>query len=398
MQHPFESGYAANDPIYDVLDQLRDKRAEQSERWKQFDTERNSLAKAGLLEDDQAGTGRLSELNESYEKASAEVKTLEARLQELGPSSGRSSVRADDPGVQEKAWARAVVSRLIERKALDATTGGTIPPPFYDPILRRLPAGNLFVRSVLPTITASEGDRVSFLRQTTRTNNAAVVAAGGTKPTSVFSVERVDQPYSVIAHLTEAQDRMLLSDYAGLQAFLDQELRLGLLLAEEDEILNGTGGFPHLTGLLDAAANDQPLGSDTISDALLRALNVVRTEGLVEPDAIVMQSDDYENAVLEKTDGSGAYVHGGSPDASPTPTLWGKRVIISPALDAGTALVGSFATGAAIYDREQPRVDFTDGGDLFEKNQVVFRGEERVTLAIFRDAAFCTVSDLTPGP
>jgi HK97 family phage major capsid protein len=76
----------------------------------------------------------------------------------------------------------------------------------------------------------------------------------------------------------------------------------------------------------------------------------------------------------------------------------GKRVIISPVLDPGTALVGSFATGAAICDREQPRVDFTDGGDLFEKNQVVFRGEERITLAIFRDSAFCTVSDLTPVP
>ncbi len=173
MPSPFDSGYAANDPMYDVLDQLRDKRAEQSERWKQFDTERDSLAKAGLLEDDQAGAGRLSELSQSYEKATAEVKALEDRIQELG---SRSSFRPDDPGVQEKAWARAVVSRLIERKALDATTGGTIPPPFYDPNLRRLPAGNLFVRSVIPVIAAPNGDRVSYPRQTVRDNEVARVA------------------------------------------------------------------------------------------------------------------------------------------------------------------------------------------------------------------------------
>jgi len=137
MPSPFDRGYAANDPIYDALDELRDKRAEQTQRWKQFDTERDSLAKAGLLEDDQAGAGRLSELSESYEKATAEVKTLEDRVQELG----RSSFRPDDPGVQEKAWARAVVSRLIERKALDATTGGTIPPPFLRPEPSPAPGG-----------------------------------------------------------------------------------------------------------------------------------------------------------------------------------------------------------------------------------------------------------------
>jgi HK97 family phage major capsid protein len=210
-------------------------------------------------------------------------------------------------------------------------------------------------------------------------------------------VERVDVPYSTIAHVTEEIDRALLNDYEGLRNFLDQELRLGVLLAEEDQILNGTGGFPNLDGILDADIGDQPLGSDTITDALLRGLNVVRTEGLVEPDAIVMNSADYENAALEKTDGSGEYIHG-SPNDSTTPTLWGKRVIISPVLDAGTALVGSFATGAAIYDRETPRVDFTDGGDLFTKNQLMFRGEERIALAIFRPSAFATVSDLTPGP
>jgi hypothetical protein len=158
MSNPFERGYATNDPIYDVLDELREKRAEQTEKWKRFDAERDALGKAGLLEDDEAGVARLSELSKDYEQAAAEVKSLEDRIQELGQSSSRSP---DGPGVQEKAWARAVVSRLIARKALDATSGGTIPPPFYDGALRRLPAANLFVRTVIPVIPAPNGDRVS---------------------------------------------------------------------------------------------------------------------------------------------------------------------------------------------------------------------------------------------
>ena len=170
-----------------MLAEHREKRAEQTEKWKRFDAERDALGKAGLLEDDKASVTRLSELSKEYEQVTAEVKSLEDRLSEVN-----EAPRSDEPGVRQKALVGAVVRQLIERKALDATSGGTIPPPFYDPILRRLPEGNLFVRSVLPVITASEGDRVSFLRQTARTNNAAVVAAGSTKPTSVFSVERVD--------------------------------------------------------------------------------------------------------------------------------------------------------------------------------------------------------------
>jgi HK97 family phage major capsid protein len=389
MSNPFEAGYAA-DPLQDLLTELREKGQIRAEKWQRFSEERDRLGAAGLIDgSDETATERLKELSEDYERTFAGMKSLENRLQGFG----NGSARPNEPGFQEKAWSRTILRQLIDKKALDATTGGTIPPPYYEPQLRTPPAGNLFTRSVIPVIGASEGDRVSYLRQTTRTNNAATVAVGSSKPTSVFSVERVEVPFSVIAHVTEEVDRSLLMDYEQLQTFLDSELRLGVFLAEEDQILNGDGNFPNLQGILDAVTNDQPKGSDSISDAILRGLNVVRVEGLVEPDAIVMNSADFEDAVLEKASTAGTYLHG-DPTNTPLPQLWGKRVVISPFMDQGTALVGSFATGAAIYDREQPRVDFTDGGDLFTKNQLVFRGEERVTLAIFRTDAFATVSGL----
>jgi HK97 family phage major capsid protein len=381
---------SADEPIYQLQGEMRARRGESQEKWRTFETERDKAAKSNMLQDDAVAT-RLEELREDYVKSDTAYRALEDRWQT--ETLKASSIPADSPGEAEKAWSRATFRRLYESKALDATSGGTVPPPYYDPQLRTLPYATLFVRSVLPVIAASEGDRISFLRQTVRTNNAAVVGVGSAKPGSVFSVERVEQAFSVIAHLTEAVDRMLLSDYAGLQQFLDQELRLGVLIAEEREILTGSGVFPHLPGILNAGIGTQAKGSDSVSDALLKGLNKVRTLGLVEPDAIVMTSANYETAVLEKASTAGTYLHG-SPDADTTPTLWGKKVIISPVLTAGTALVGSFATGAAIYDREQPRVDFTDGGELFTKNQLLFRGEERVTLAVFRPAAFATVTGL----
>jgi HK97 family phage major capsid protein len=398
LRDPFEPTLGRPDElVYQLQDEMRAKRAEAQDRWRAFQEERDRAVKANRM-DDEVFINRLEELKTDYEKADAAYKDIERRWQSeatkdnaFGRSDGPAAAGAD------KGWARAVFSKLYERKALDATSGGTIPPPFYDPTLRRLPERNLFVRTLIPVIVG-DGDRASYLRQTVRTNLAAPVSPGATKPTSVFSVERVNAPYRTIAHLTEPIDRALLMDYEGLVRFLDAELRLGLLLAEEDQILNGDGTPPNLEGILAVVTQDQPRGSDSISDALLRGLNVVRNDGLLEPDAIVMNPADYENAVLEKTDGGGDYIHG-SPNSSTTPQLWGKQVITSPVLDAGTALVGAFQQGCAIYDREQPRVDFSDqSGDLFSQNQILWRGEERLAFALFRPEAFATVSDLTPEP
>ena len=59
----------------------------------------------------------------------------------------------------------------------------------------------------------------AFLRQTARTNNAAVVAEGATKPTSVYSVIRVEQSLAVVAHLSEGIPRYWLLDTTSLETF-----------------------------------------------------------------------------------------------------------------------------------------------------------------------------------
>ncbi len=60
----------------------------------------------------------------------------------------------------------------------------------------------------------------AFMRQSTRTNLAAVVSEGALKPTSVLGVTRVEQSLAVIAHLSEGTPRYWLSDNDALQAFV----------------------------------------------------------------------------------------------------------------------------------------------------------------------------------
>jgi HK97 family phage major capsid protein len=115
-----------------------------------------------------------------------------------------------------------------------------------DPVALGQPALSLL--DVIPVITHATQE-TSYLRQTTRTNNAAVVAAGALKPTSVYSVTRIGNTLSVIAHLSEGIPRHWLLDNASLERFLDNELRYGLAVAVEAKLLsdvNGTSGIQTL--------------------------------------------------------------------------------------------------------------------------------------------------------
>ncbi len=92
------------------------------------------------------------------------------------------------------------------------------------------PATSLF--DVLPS-TRREVPTYRYIRQSVRTNNAAVVAPGATKPTSVYTIEPVDGELSVVAHLSEPVDEYLLHDVQGLQAFIQNEMAYGLAVKVE---------------------------------------------------------------------------------------------------------------------------------------------------------------------
>lgn len=280
---------------------------------------------------------------------------------------------------------------------LDGTSGGTMVPAFFDPGIRDLPQRSLFVRSLIPTVQAS-GDKVWFLRQSVATQNAAAVAAGAVKPTSVYTVERIEQKVTTIAHVTEALDRMLLSDYDQLTQFLDNQLRLGVLLAEEGQILNGTGVAPQLLGILQTPGiQTQAKAADTVPDAVFKAITKIRLTNR-EPNGIVVHPNDWQDIRLLK-DTTGQYIVETLGEDG-QPRLWGLDVITSPAITEGTGLVGFFGD-SQIWDREQARVTFAESGlgdvagqEMFTRNQVRFRGESRLAFGVIRPTSFCTVTGI----
>jgi HK97 family phage major capsid protein len=115
---------------------------------------------------------------------------------------------------QRIAFTKGMAQGLVQRKALASSGAIVVPQEFRpDPIALGKPATGLL--DVLPVVPHAS-PQYAYLRQSTRTNNAAVVADLATKPTSVYSVSEITNALSVIAHLSEGIPRYWLNDNASL--------------------------------------------------------------------------------------------------------------------------------------------------------------------------------------
>ncbi len=171
------------------------------------------------------------------EEVMAEAKSFSARV---GVDSSASSAGGglDGKRISFKGMCAGVASKMVGeygQKALAPSGAAVVAQQFAeDPIpLGRIATGLL---DVLPVKVQSTAE-YAFMRQGTRTNNAAVVAERAVKPTSVIGVTRVEQSLQVVAHLSEGVPRFWLVDNAAVEAFVDAELRYGLGVALEAKII-----------------------------------------------------------------------------------------------------------------------------------------------------------------
>jgi HK97 family phage major capsid protein len=220
----------------------------------------------------------------------------------------------------------------------------------------------------------------SYLRQTVRTNNAAVVAPGAVKPTSVFTVEEVDGSLQVFAHLSEYVDKFLLEDNDDLERFLANELTNGVIRKVEAEAIAtilGTDGTQSVTG------------GTSLLDNIYSGVTKLGNAGYA-PSLIVINSDDYEDARLLK-DGDGNYI-GGNPFAGVGDLqLWSTNTWRTPSIPAGTALIMDASAVEVSTDRQGIRTD-VDAATGFDRNQVRFRTEGRFALDVKQPDAVVEVT------
>lgn len=251
------------------------------------------------------------------------------------------------------------------------------------------------------------GSTLTYLEETTATNNAATVAEGAEKPASVLTLTRRSKTISKIATVIDVPDEVL-EDLDQARSYIDGRLSLFVQMEEEQQLVSGDGTGTNITGLLNTSGTQTETAAteDDNLDALYRAITKVRTVALLEPDGVAINPLDYQYIRLTR-DGNeqyygggpftGAYGNGGLVN---DPGVWGLRTVVTPAVPAGTAVVGAWQVGGAVFRKGGITVDATNSdGEKFRSNITTIRAEERVGLAIYRPAAFVEVTlDTTAGP
>jgi HK97 family phage major capsid protein len=240
------------------------------------------------------------------------------------------------------------------------------------------------------------GNAIGYMRATPTANPATVVAEGAAKPEATLSFAAVTDPLRKIATWLPVSDEFL-EDVPGLRSYIDAQLRVWVREVADDELLNGSGVAPHLTGILTVPGiGTLAQGTNTALDALALAIAQVQTASGFAADGIVVNATDWGQLGLVK-DANGNYL-GGSPFGPPAPaTLWGRRVVPTTKIAAGTALVGAFRVASQLFTKGGIQLAASNSHqDFFVKNLTAIRAEIRAALALYRPSAFCKVTGLTP--
>lgn len=251
----------------------------------------------------------------------------------------------------------------------------------------------------LPTTS----NAVDYVRENVFTNAAAETAEAGDKPESSVTTTLVTQPVATVAHWIKISSQ-LASDNAALAAYINTRMVYGVNLRVENQIINGNGTAPNISGFTDSgnftahgytAASLTALGlANNRFDLIGKMLGDCQVADY-PADAIVLNPADWWTMRLAK-DSQGRYILG-DPGSVVPPSLFGVPVVASNAMTADTVMVASLAQAATFYNREGVMLDMSESdADNFTKNLVTIRAERRCMLAVERPAAV-RYGDLTPA-
>lgn len=372
------------------------------------------------------------------EAKSAEVQGLDEKIataaksasliQSIGGMKADESAPSDESREAAKSLGEHFVKHAREKLAqLKGVSGATISVPefkaatdtqvttgaVYGPVLTEVdrtiiqaPRPRLVVADLLGSGTIS-GNAISYFVEGALEGAFTTVAEAGGKPQlHVVDPTVVTDSLKKIAGWTKFSDEML-EDLDFIVSEINGRLLYELAKFEEAQILNGNGTGSNLLGLLSASrtgVQTEVSAANAVdrADSIFRAITKVSTGGGLDADGIVINPADYQAFRLSK-DGNQQYYGGGffagqygNGTMQDNPPLWGLRTVVTPAIAAGTTLVGAFSQAATLYRKGGVRVESTNSNASdFTSNLVTVRVEERVAMAVRRPAGLVKVT-LTP--
>ncbi len=235
---------------------------------------------------------------------------------------------------------------------------------------------------------------VVYMEETTFTNNAAEAAEGASYGEAALAYTEQTANVRKIAVFIPTTDEQL-EDESRISSLLDNRLRFMIQQRLDLQLLVGDGTAPNLEGINNVTGiQTQALGTDSVQDAIYKAMTLVRTgTGRAEPSAVVMHPNDWQTIRLQTTT-DGIYLWG-APSDTGADRIFGVPVIQSTAQTENTALVGDYANFCELVVRKGVEVQVSDShDDYFIKGKKAIRAQMRCAFPVYRPAAFCTVTGI----
>lgn len=195
-------------------------------------------------------------------------------------------------------------------------------------------------------------------------------------------------------------DREMLDDLDFMTSYIQSQMLISLKVAENNFILNGTSDTNPVDGLLDVAtAYDGSFTAavDKIVDAAYGQIPEDTFE-FYQGNTAILNVRDGVKIGLNKAEGSGEY------DLPPgTVAFQNGRLQVAGLNIATTTQLGAnnflaFDRAATLLiNRLAPELRMFEDSTLAKQNKVMFRIEERITLAIFNNSAIVKGSLATPS-
>lgn len=256
-------------------------------------------------------------------------------------------------------------------------------------------AFRVFTIEDLLTSIPTTAPSIDWIRENVFTNAAAETAEGVIKPQSSITFTTGTMPVSTVAHWIKIT-RQLAMDNAALAAYINRRMVYGVNLRVENQLVAGNGTAPNLNGL----TNTGNFTAHGYSAASLTALGLSPTNRFdligkmmgdaaladYPADVVILNTGDWWNLRLSK-DTQGRYLLG-DPGSTVVPSLFGRPVVASNAMVAGSVWVGSLSQAATMHNREGVVVEISDSDENnFQLNLLTIRAERRLALTVEKPAA-----------
>ncbi len=316
--------------------------------------------------------------------ATPDVKTFNSMLMD-GIKENEDKIRTLKKGQSVSFEMKAVADMTFANNFSTADNSVTT----VRPGIIELPKRKLHIRQLLQGGTMG-GSNFAYVKEVAGEESLETVAEGAAKNQFDLDFQEAEVKAEYIAGYIRMSKKML-DDVTGMTTFLQSRLMEKLLRVEDDQILNGDGTSPNLSGITDTGNFTAASGGTIDVEQLVYAISQLENLDR-EANGILLNPSDYWRIALTKGATSGDY---SLPSGIVTVgeggilRIGGVPVYRSTAVTVDKFIVGDWVMGANLLTREAPRVEFFyEDGNNVTKNQVTVRVEERVAMPIYGNDYF----------